>query len=243
MIRYDRGVRIMITSWEPVVDYLLQNMQKQVYKKDEKLPSEHELAQRFQLTRIEIRKAYDRLKELGYVYSKQGKGNYYAGYLEKVELSLSSCDSFSNKMSTMSDRFYTRVISCDKISYQREIYAQLQAKEDETVLCIKRLRYIDQMPSAMHISYVKQQRFPTIKEALGQNPSLYAFFHKEGMEGLKTEDVSLMVSNLNTEERVYMNVSGIVPCLLVKSRTRNANNEILEVSTIIYRGDKFIFKM
>lgn len=52
----------MMTSWEPVVDYLLENMQKQTYKKDERLPSEHELAQRFALTRIEIRKAYDRLK-------------------------------------------------------------------------------------------------------------------------------------------------------------------------------------
>ena len=75
-----------MTSWEPVVDYLMENMQKQTYKKDERLPSEHELAQRFELTRIEVRKAYDRLKEMGYVYSRQGKGNYYAGYLEKVEL-------------------------------------------------------------------------------------------------------------------------------------------------------------
>lgn len=57
-----------MTSWEPVVDYLLENMQKQTYKKDERLPSEHELAQRFELTRIEVRKAYDRLKEMGYVY-------------------------------------------------------------------------------------------------------------------------------------------------------------------------------
>lgn len=44
----------MMTSWEPVVDYLLENMQKQTYKKDERLPSEHELAQRFELTRIEV---------------------------------------------------------------------------------------------------------------------------------------------------------------------------------------------
>ena len=94
----------MMTSWEPVVDYLLENMQKQTYKKDERLPSEHELAQRFALTRIEIRKAYDRLKEMGYVYSRQGKGNYYAGYLEKVELALSSADSFSMKMSSLSGR-------------------------------------------------------------------------------------------------------------------------------------------
>ncbi|MFQ7540014.1 MAG: GntR family transcriptional regulator, partial [Clostridium sp.] len=68
MINYHGG-EAMMTSWEPVVDYLLENMQKQTYKKDERLPSEHELAQRFALTRIEIRKAYDRLKEMGYVYS------------------------------------------------------------------------------------------------------------------------------------------------------------------------------
>lgn len=233
-----------MTSWEPVVDYLLDNMQKQTYKKDERLPSEHELAQRFDLTRIEIRKAYDRLKEMGYVYSQQGKGNYYAGYLEKVELVLSSADSFSTKMSPLSGRFYTRLLSCERIAYQQEIYERFHVSETEHILCVKRLRYLDHMPSAMHISYVRENRFPDLKEALQRNPSLYAFFQSKGIQNIAPEDTQLTISTLNTEERLYMKVSGIVPCLMLKSVGRNrATEEILELSTIIYRGDKFIFRM
>lgn len=243
MINYHGG-EAMMTSWEPVVDYLLENMQKQTYKKDERLPSEHELAQRFALTRIEIRKAYDRLKEMGYVYSRQGKGNYYAGYLEKVELALSSADSFSMKMSPLSGRYYTRLISCERIAFHKDIFERLQAGDCESIVCIKRLRYLDHMPSAMHISYVKESRFSDIRDSLQKNPSLYAYFQDKGIKHITTEDTQLTISTLNTEERLYMKVSGIVPCMMLKSISRNRDTgELLEVSTIIYRGDKFIFRL
>ncbi|MCR0457336.1 GntR family transcriptional regulator [[Clostridium] innocuum] len=234
----------MMTSWEPVVDYLLENMQKQTYKKDERLPSEHELAQRFELTRIEVRKAYDRLKEMGYVYSRQGKGNYYAGYLEKVELVLSSTDSFSMKMSPLAGRFSTRLLSCERIAWHKDIHERLAVVQGEPVLCVKRLRYLDHMPAAMHISYVREKSFPNIRECLQKNPSLYAYFQGRGIQDIAAEDTQLTISTLNTEERLYMKVSGIVPCLMLKGVSRNCKTkEILELSTIIYRGDKFIFRL
>ena len=40
-----------------------------------------------------------------------------------------------------------------------------------------------------------------------------------------------------------MKVSGIVPCLMLKGVSRDCKTkEILELSTIIYRGDKFTYK-
>lgn len=234
----------MKNTWEIVVDFLLGNMQKQIYRKDEKLPSEHELADKFQMTRIDIRKAYERLKELGYVYSQQGKGNYYAGYLEKVELQLSNDSSFTKKMMPLKERFYSRLLSCKLVSYDKELYHKMDALKDEKIYCIKRLRYIDHMPSAMHISYVKKKLFPTIEHEVTDGFSLFSYFQNKGYHNYDYEESKFTISTLNTEERLYMGVSGIVPCLVLKSKNViRETKEVLEYSIIIYRGDKFTFTL
>ena len=59
-------------SWEQIADILIEDFTKKDYKKDEKMMSENEMAIRFGVPRAEIRRAYERLKELGYIYSIQG---------------------------------------------------------------------------------------------------------------------------------------------------------------------------
>ena len=93
-------------------------------------------------------------------------------------------------------------------------------------------------------SYVREKSFPNIRECLQKNPSLYAYFQGRGIQDIAAEDTQLTISTLNTEERLYMKVSGIVPCLMLKGVSRDCKTkEILELSTIIYRGDKFIFRL
>ena len=54
-------------TWETIADTLIKEFKQNVYKKDEKMPSENKMSVRFGVTRAEIRKAYDRLKEEGYI--------------------------------------------------------------------------------------------------------------------------------------------------------------------------------
>ena len=148
------------------------------------------------------------------------------------------------KMSPLAGRFSTRLLSCERIAWHKDIHERLAVVQGEPVLCVKRLRYLDHMPAAMHISYVREKSFPNIRECLQKNPSLYAYFQGRGIQDIATEDTQLTISTLNTDERLYMKVSGIVPCLMLKGVSRDCKTkEILELSTIIYRGDKFIFRL
>ncbi|MDQ0455608.1 FadR/GntR family transcriptional regulator [Rhizobium paknamense] len=46
------------------------------YKPDERLPTEHELATEFEVSRPVIREALRRLREQGFIYSRRGSGSY-----------------------------------------------------------------------------------------------------------------------------------------------------------------------
>ncbi|MFR0666896.1 MAG: GntR family transcriptional regulator [Faecalimonas umbilicata] len=52
-----------ITTWETIVDTLIQEFEHDGYKKGEKMPSESKMAARFDTTRTEVRKAYLHLEE------------------------------------------------------------------------------------------------------------------------------------------------------------------------------------
>lgn len=243
MDKFDTGEINMYTR-KDVENYLLTKMQKNEYKKDEKLPSENILSAQFSLSRIEIRKAYEHLKEMGKVYSKQGKGNYYTGTKEKIELILSGDSSFSKKMSYLKDGFSTVPIYCEKITYQHKIYEALDADETETIFCLKRLRYINEMAVAMHISYLKESVFPDLQQDFTSIVSLYDYFDKKGYHDFFYENTTFTISFLNHEESELMKCQGFVPCLILKSNNIiKENNEILEHSVIVYRGDYFTFKL
>lgn len=57
-------------------DYLLDGIEGGIWKGDQKLPSENELAEQFQVSRITIKKAMDQLAREGVVYRIQGKGSF-----------------------------------------------------------------------------------------------------------------------------------------------------------------------
>lgn len=69
-----------------LVDVLTLTINEGVYKPNERLPSENELADQYKIPRIVVRKAYEQLQERGLVYAKQGKGSYVQA--RKVTLGL-----------------------------------------------------------------------------------------------------------------------------------------------------------
>lgn len=58
-----------------IFDKLVYQIVSGQYQAHDKLPSENETADKYQVPRITARKAYEKLEELGYVYKKQGKGS------------------------------------------------------------------------------------------------------------------------------------------------------------------------
>lgn len=59
-----------------VFDHLLRAIKSGVFSPDERLPTEHELAAEFQVSRPIVREALRRLREQGLIYSRRGAGSF-----------------------------------------------------------------------------------------------------------------------------------------------------------------------
>ena len=72
-----------------LVDHLISEIKGGTFQLvDKKLPSEHILADQFNVPRMVARKAYEQLQDLGFIYSKQGKGSYVQETKKKIPLIL-----------------------------------------------------------------------------------------------------------------------------------------------------------
>lgn len=230
-------------TWELIADTLIKEFQKDLYTKGEKMPSENKMAVRFQVPRSEIRKAYERLKELGYVYSMQGYGSFFSGKREKIRLVMND-ESFTKKMSTMGLAFETQNAGCRKIHGDSLIHSMLGVDFQEPVYKITRLRLLNGEPAAIHISYLSEDLFPRIADEGKDITSVYEYIHANGYCHLKSDNAQITVSSLTKKERSLLNIKGYAPCLVLTCRCITLPGEtVVEVARTIYRSDKFIFEL
>lgn len=228
-------------SWETIVDVLIKDIQSNRYRKDEKLPSENDMAARFCVSRADIRKAYARLKEFGYICSVQGRGSFFCGMREVIPLRMRG-GSFSQKMKELGLPYESRNIVAKPIRYNPLIYEQLNAQKGDKVWEIARLRIICHEPAAIHTSYLPEKEFPMLPQDAESITSVFEYFEKTGHAGHKGEGACLSVGTLTSTERKFLDVVGYAPGLTYSARRLAADGKtILEFLRTVYRADRFIF--
>lgn len=230
-------------TWETIADTLIKEFKQDMYKKDEKIPSENTMAVRFGVTRIEIRKAYEKLKELGYIYSKQGYGSFFSGKQEKIRLIMND-ESFSNKMASLNLPLETRNIGCKKIQEDFLIHNMMKIPHTESIYKVTRLRFMNNEPIALHISYLPEMLFPSLAKDAPTITSVYDYIHSYGFTDLFCENTQLTMSSLSKKERKLLNIEGYAPSLVLTCRCLSKSSDtIVEIARTIYRSDKFIFEL
>lgn len=225
-----------------IVDKLVSLMVSGKYKAHDKLPSENEIADQYKMPRITARKAYERLRELGYVYKKQGKGSYVKDRYKQIELVLSGDVSFSQKMIEKGYDFQSKTIFCREIKYDKRIHDSLETYEEDRVFKVGRLRYIDQQPIALHISYVAESVFQDI-DAVGMDiTSMFNYYHSKGYREFYSKPSVLSVSFPSKSQRNLLNCTSLIPLLVLESGcTDKKTSTVLEYTRILYRSDCFSY--
>ncbi|MCU6732271.1 GntR family transcriptional regulator [Diplocloster agilis] len=231
-------------TWEEITDTLIKEIRQNQYGKDEKMPSENDMAARFGVSRAEIRRAYGRLKELGYIYSMQGYGSFFSGKKEKLPLQMNDSLSFTEKMKNLDVLYESKNIEARIIKYNSLIYDMLEAPPDTVVYKILRLRMINGEPAAIHTSYLPQNYFPKLHQDASKIISVYEYIRSCGYENLVSDKIQLSLSPPGRKERDLLKIPGYESCLVLSEICiSRPSGTILEVARTVYRSDRFIFQL
>lgn len=229
-------------TWEHILDIFIRNIQKQTYNKDQKLPTENEMAAKYGCNRNEIRMVYKKLKEMGYIYSIRGCGSFFAGKRIKIPLSMNKGTSFSLKIQELGLDYRTENLNPHIIRYNSNIYEAMQAQKDDIIWKIVLLRIIDGKPVAIHTRYMNQQKFPYLADNATSIRSSHEYLRANGYQDICNADGQLAITPISNKKRLLLDMQHGQEAMVLTGKTLYAPDQsVLELFCTTYRPDRFLF--
>jgi GntR family transcriptional regulator len=118
----------------------------------DKLPSEQELANMFEVSRPTIRQAMNVLNSEGKIDKKRGSGTYVSSH--KYDTGLTKIISLADQMKSGNINFTSKLIDLKKITANHEIAVNLEVKPRSEIIYIERLRFVNYKPMYLTMGHV-----------------------------------------------------------------------------------------
>jgi GntR family transcriptional regulator len=206
------------------------------------LPSEQELGSAAGVSRTVVRQAIAELERKGLIAKQSGKRSSVA--FPKYEGSLmQNLRGFYDDALAREQRPYTKVLGLRVIPATPEIGDALHIEEGASVIELNRLRFLDDEPAVVVVTYLPQSMCPGLVNEDLANESLYRLLvQKYGLritQGFRT----IKAIALDRESARLLGVRTGSPALLLKSIGLLTDGRPLEYFIAVHRGDRAQFEV
>lgn len=203
------------------------------------IPSERDLSLEFHLSRTTTRKALDRLVAEGVLRKEPRRGTFVAQ--PKTVFDALTLRGFSAQALEAGASPASRLLRFDRVLPSAQIADRLGIPATQLVYLIERLRTVNDVPVALHQSYVPMNLVPTLHESDLRASSLYELLSRLGIVVGHAQET--LESSLATEyERSLLGVPPGAPMLLLNIRLSTSDGRPLEVVKVSFRGDRITLR-
>jgi GntR family transcriptional regulator len=211
------------------------------FKPGEKIPSENELCNQYKISRTTVRQAIAVLVNSSKLVRTQGLGTFVSDL--RITSKNYRLNGFSQDMKQQGLKPGTKVIELSPIIASTEISRYLQIKENEAVVFIKRLRYVDKKVLGLDTSFLPFSRFSGIlNEDLEKNSLYDLLIHKyDTMPSRSTYQIKSIKCPREIAGLIEANPSD--PVLQLTEIVYDQQDRVFECGTEYYRGDRYTFNI
>jgi GntR family transcriptional regulator len=214
-------------------DGLRKAIENRVVQIDAAIPTERELAETFDVSRITIRKAVDGLVSEGLLSRRQGAGTFVTA--PRVEKSFSRLTSFSEDMVSRGRRPHSRWVSRSEGAVTPEEALSLGLSPGSSVYRFHRIRYADDLPMAIEYATIPGYCLSS-HQAVGA--SLYEALETAGNLPVRALQ-RLRAINFTQEQAETLGVAPGDAGLFIERRAFLTDGRAAEHTQSYYRGDAY----
>jgi GntR family transcriptional regulator len=203
------------------------------------IPSERELSNEFGLSRTTTRKALDRLVAEGVLHKVPRRGTFVSQ--PKTVFEALSLRGFSAQALESGASPSSRLLRLERLLPSAQVAQRLEIPPTQLVFLIERLRTVNEVPVALHQSFVPMDLAPSLQESDLLASSLYELLARHGIAVGRAQET--LESALATEyESVLLGVPAGSPMLLLNIRLSTSDGRPLEVVKVSFRGDRITLR-
>jgi GntR family transcriptional regulator len=206
---------------------------------NERLPSERELCEAFDLSRTTIREAIDALVNEGLLRREKGRGTFVAE--PKMVESILWSSPFSGSMAEQGISIKTRVLRLEVVIPPYVVAQELRLASDEPVIVLDRVRSAFNEPILVSTAYVPHKLCPTLVNDDLVHNSLYQLLgEKYGLTIAQAKRYMEAIA-ANEFEAELLNIEPGTPLMLIESTVYMEDGIPLEYFKSRHRGDRTRF--
>ncbi|WFR57899.1 GntR family transcriptional regulator [Anaerocolumna sp. AGMB13025] len=224
-----------------IENILKEKIEKGEYAYGEVLPSEKQLQELYDVSRVTVRQAVSSLVNAGYLQSSQGIGTTVI-FEEKIDEKLKRVISFSEEMEQHGIKMETSYCDITLEKADKWIASKLNIKEGDEAYKLVRVRSAKAAPIVYSITYLKKN-YDLPLDPRQYMKSLYNLLESQyGVKIVKGQD-TFEATLADKEIGRYLNISAGSPVFKRTRKTTNQENELVEYAVCYYPGDKYKYSV
>ncbi len=227
--------------YSQVEQYLKEEIRNGGYHTGDLVPSERELSEKFQISRMTVRQAINNMVNSGELYRERGKGTFVAA--PKLAYPLKGVFSFTDDMIRRGLTPSTKVLSFETIQdAPPHIYRKLERELGSRLHRIKRVRLADDEPVAVETAYLPYHLFSEFTEWQSSG-SIYEYVRNTLGKEVTRAKQRIEASIAGEQYSAPLGVTPESPVLIVNRKTYLNTGEPFEFVQTVFRSDKYSFSI
>ncbi|MFW5889726.1 MAG: GntR family transcriptional regulator [Bacillota bacterium] len=206
-------------------------------KPNDRIESERELEEKYNISRPTIRQALKELVNEGLLYREKGKGTFVAkpkidyGFIQKFT-------TFYEDMEIKGYKTKTKVLDKNIVKCRKTLADKLKVKLNSKIIKITRIRYIEDEPIVLVINHIPYDVCKRIINDSLEDESLYRIMaEKYGVKPYKAE-ISLEPTIADNFDSRMLEIKQGSPVHLMKNITYTEKNVVMDYFESHLKGDK-----
>ena len=208
-----------------------------------KIPSENELADRFNVSRLTVRQAISQLTQEGFLNSRRGEGTFVTSNEDLINsFSLETTGFMDELFSTQLSKVTTKWATLSKMVAPKPVKEKLQLEtNDEEVVQIKRVRLLRGRPFTYTINYLPVEIGARVNEKDLYRRRLLEILERDLKVEFTEAVQTIEASFADQEVAEKLEVASGSPILFVEKIMYSKQHKPIELFQSSYRGDLFKF--
>lgn len=227
----------MVPLYQQLKAKIKDSIVKGEIKPGEKIFTEVELGEKYNVSRITVRSAINELVDEGLLTKKQGKGTFVSNV--KIDRELAKFTGFTSTCKMLGLTPSSKVIKKEVIAPSLHDIAKLNLEEGDRLVFIQRIRYADSEPVMIEDTYFSYNKYHFLLTEDGLEASLYELLLKKYNIKLCKGENSVQIFRATEYEAQYLNVSKGHPLLLLNGTAYDDKNIPIHYGKEYINGDKY----
>ncbi|WP_142848211.1 phosphonate metabolism transcriptional regulator PhnF [Telmatospirillum sp. J64-1] len=201
----------------------------------QQLPTENDLAQRFDVNRHTVRRAMGALEEQGLIRVEQGRGSFVQEHV--IDYLVSKRTRFSENLSRQSRSVGGKILRAEVVEADAVVARELKLARGAPVILIERLGEADGRPINVSAHYFPQARFAGLDEVLREYGSITQALRRWGVEDYQRAWTRVTARMPTAEDAHHLQQPRNRPILVTESVNIDDKGKIVEYGMTRFASD------